>query len=77
MSDSHARTTSATACSCVTVRLGFIPSETSVVRRMWARRGANDLGSTQARMMSSPVRVLATAHRAQPSVTAALRVLRS
>jgi len=44
-----------------------------VVRRIWARSDDDDPGSTQARMMSSPVLVLVTAQREGPSVTRALR----
>jgi hypothetical protein len=58
ISNSQARTTSTTVSACVRVSLRSSPRETSVVRRIWTRSGDDDPGSAQARMISSPVRVL-------------------
>jgi hypothetical protein len=63
MSDNQAFTASTTASSCVADRLRSNPLETSVLSRIWARSGDEDPGSIQARMMSSPVRLVVTAHR--------------
>jgi hypothetical protein len=44
-----------------------------MVRRSWARSGEDDPGSIQARIMSSPVRVVVTVDGELDSVTAPLR----
>ena len=49
-----------------------MPWETSVVERMWTRSGEDDPGSSQARMMSSPVRVPVIATLCSAAVAAAL-----
>ena len=63
ISSSQAWTTSTTVSASVTVSLRSTPRETSVVRRIWTRRGDEDPGSAQARMISSPVRILLTSNR--------------
>jgi len=59
-SDSQASTASTTASLSVTVRPCSNPWETSVVRRICARSGEDEPGSTQARMMNSPMRDVVT-----------------
>ena len=55
MSSSHSWTRAQTSAGRVSVTVRSIPAETSVLTRMWARSGSDDPGSTQARMISSPV----------------------
>jgi hypothetical protein len=77
ISESQALTASTTASSWATVRLRSNPLETSAVRRIWARSGDDDPGSTQARMRRSPVRVLVTDALWPVVMTTALRALQT
>jgi hypothetical protein len=72
-SDSHIWTASRTASTWLVVRLWSNPRETSVASRTLARSGEGDPGSTQARMIRSPVRVLVTPDPVPMTVAAALR----
>lgn len=59
-SDSHSSTCALTASVRRSVTVRSYPCETSLVIRMWARRGSDDPSSIQARMINTPVRSVST-----------------